>query len=119
MFRAEEIASLCEFSVLSLADYFLLLEDNCFTILCGVCHTSTIFNWVFSSSFLLGLVLLPGGALGQILGGIIISKLHISSKGLMRFVIVTSAVSLVLLAFGGFVHCDPIPFAGITEDYGG
>ncbi|XP_061280457.1 solute carrier organic anion transporter family member 6A1 isoform X1 [Bos javanicus] len=68
---------------------------------------------------LAGLVLLPGGALGQILGGIIISKLHISSKGLMRFVIVTSAVSLVLLAFVVFVHCDPIPFAGITEDYGG
>nr|CAI9689227.1 unnamed protein product [Rangifer tarandus platyrhynchus] len=68
---------------------------------------------------LAGLVLLPGGALGQILGGIIISKLHISSKGLMKFVIVTSAISLVLLAFVVFVYCDPIPFAGITEDYGG
>uniref|UniRef100_A0A8C2PNS3 Solute carrier organic anion transporter family member n=1 Tax=Capra hircus TaxID=9925 RepID=A0A8C2PNS3_CAPHI len=45
---------------------------------------------------LAGLVLLPGGALGQILGGIIISKLHVSSKGLMRFVIVTSVLSLVL-----------------------
>ncbi|XP_043769795.1 solute carrier organic anion transporter family member 6A1-like [Cervus elaphus] len=68
---------------------------------------------------LAGLVLLPGGALGQILGGIIISKLHISSKGLMKFVIITSAISLVLLAFVVFVYCDPIPFAGITEDYGG
>ncbi|XP_020746102.2 solute carrier organic anion transporter family member 6A1 [Odocoileus virginianus] len=68
---------------------------------------------------LAGLVLLPGGALGQILGGIIISKLHMSSKGLMKFVIVTSAISLVLLAFVVFVYCDPIPFAGITEDYGG
>uniref|UniRef100_A0A452E2T5 Solute carrier organic anion transporter family member 6A1 n=1 Tax=Capra hircus TaxID=9925 RepID=A0A452E2T5_CAPHI len=36
---------------------------------------------------LAGLVLLPGGALGQILGV--------------------------------FVNCDPVPFAGITEDYGG
>ncbi|XP_055286351.1 solute carrier organic anion transporter family member 6A1 [Moschus berezovskii] len=68
---------------------------------------------------LAGLVLLPGGALGQILGGVIISKLHISSKGLMRFVIATSALSLILLAFVVFVHCDSIPFAGITEDYGG
>ena len=32
MFRAEEIASLCEFSVLSLADYFLLLEDKMGTL---------------------------------------------------------------------------------------
>ena len=85
----------------------------------GVCHAPTISNCAFSSSFLLGLVLLPGGALGQILGGIIISKLHMSSKGLMKFVIVTSAISLVLLAFVVFVYCDPIPFAGITEDYGG
>ncbi|XP_065729747.1 solute carrier organic anion transporter family member 6A1 [Phocoena phocoena] len=68
---------------------------------------------------LAGLVLIPGGALGQILGGIIISKLQMSCKGLMRFVMVTSAVTLVLLAFVSFVHCDSIPFAGITEDYGG
>uniref|UniRef100_A0A8C6B333 Solute carrier organic anion transporter family member 6A1 n=1 Tax=Monodon monoceros TaxID=40151 RepID=A0A8C6B333_MONMO len=68
---------------------------------------------------LAGLVLIPGGALGQILGGIIISKLQMSCKGLMRFVMVTSAVTLVLLAFVIFVHCDSIPFAGITEDYGG
>ncbi|XP_057576143.1 solute carrier organic anion transporter family member 6A1 [Hippopotamus amphibius kiboko] len=68
---------------------------------------------------LAGLILIPGGALGQILGGIIISKLQMSCKGLMRFVMVTSAVSLVLLAFVIFVYCDSIPFAGITEDYGG
>ncbi|XP_073658049.1 solute carrier organic anion transporter family member 6A1 [Tursiops truncatus] len=68
---------------------------------------------------LAGLILIPGGALGQILGGIIISKLQMSCKGLMRFVMVTSAVTLVLLAFVIFVHCDAIPFAGITEDYGG
>ena len=37
----------------------------------------------------------------------------------MRFVIVTSVLSLVLLALVVFVNCDPIPFAGITEDYGG
>lgn len=37
----------------------------------------------------------------------------------MRFVMVTSAISLVLLAFVILVHCDTIPFAGINEDYGG
>lgn len=84
MIKAEESASVCEFSVLSLADYFCCCWRRIITLqyCAGVCHTSTISNCVFFSSFLIGLVLLPGGALGQILGGIIIYKLHVSSKGL-------------------------------------
>ncbi|XP_004420583.1 PREDICTED: solute carrier organic anion transporter family member 6A1 [Ceratotherium simum simum] len=68
---------------------------------------------------LAGLVLIPGGALAQLLGGIIVSILHMSYKALMKFIMVTSTISLVLLAFVIFVRCDPIPFAGINEDYGG
>lgn len=68
---------------------------------------------------LAGLVLIPAGAVGHLLGGVIVSKLQMSYKGLMKFMIVTSAISLVLLAFIIFVRCDPIPFAGISEDYGG
>ncbi|XP_045427675.1 solute carrier organic anion transporter family member 6A1 [Pipistrellus kuhlii] len=66
-----------------------------------------------------GLVLLPGGAFGQVLGGVIASKLHMYCKGLMRFTMITSAMSLVLVMLAIFVHCDPIPFAGISEDYNG
>ncbi|XP_045689713.1 solute carrier organic anion transporter family member 6A1-like, partial [Phyllostomus hastatus] len=65
------------------------------------------------------LVLIPGFVLGQLLGGLIVSKLHMYCKGYMRFVIVTSAMSLVLVVISIFVHCNPIPFAGINEDYGG
>ncbi|XP_046523769.1 solute carrier organic anion transporter family member 6A1 [Equus quagga] len=68
---------------------------------------------------LAGLVLIPAGAVGHLLGGVIVSKLQMSYKGLMKFMIVTSAISLVLLAFIIFIRCDPIPFAGISEDYGG
>lgn len=89
-----------EFSVLSLADYFL-----------------TVF--FSSSSFVSGFILLPGGALGQLLGGIIVSKLHMSCKALMRFVIATSVISLVFFGFVIFIHCDTVPFAGINEDYDG
>lgn len=99
MFRAEGIASMYEFSLLSLADYILTVFSSCL--------------------FLLGLVLIPAGAVGHLLGGVIVSKLQMSYKGLMKFMIVTSAISLVLLAFIIFVRCDPIPFAGISEDYGG
>ncbi|XP_054445326.1 solute carrier organic anion transporter family member 6A1 [Pteronotus mesoamericanus] len=66
-----------------------------------------------------GLVIIPGAALGQLLGGAIVSKLHMYCKGFMRFIMVTSAISLVLVVFAIFVHCNPIRFAGINEDYGG
>ncbi|XP_041607025.1 solute carrier organic anion transporter family member 6A1 [Vulpes lagopus] len=66
-----------------------------------------------------GFVLFPGGALGQLLGGTIASMLHMSCKALMRFVMVTSVISLIFFGFVIFVHCDPVPFAGINEDYDG
>nr|KAF6491026.1 solute carrier organic anion transporter family member 6A1 [Molossus molossus] len=71
------------------------------------------------ATVLSGLVLIPGAAIGQFLGGIIVSKLHMYCKGLMRFIIITSAISLILVLFAIFIHCDAIPFAGISEDYGG
>ncbi|XP_006755211.1 PREDICTED: solute carrier organic anion transporter family member 6A1, partial [Myotis davidii] len=66
-----------------------------------------------------GLVLIPGGAFGQLLGGVIASKLQMYCKGLMLFTMVTSAISLVLVMLSVFVRCEPILFAGITEDYNG
>ncbi|XP_066238066.1 solute carrier organic anion transporter family member 6A1 [Saccopteryx leptura] len=66
-----------------------------------------------------GLVLIPGAALSQLLGGIIVSKLRMDCKGFMRFIIVTSAMSLVLLVFSLLVRCEPEPFAGISENYSG
>ncbi|XP_015996894.2 solute carrier organic anion transporter family member 6A1 [Rousettus aegyptiacus] len=66
-----------------------------------------------------GLVLIPGAALGQLLGGIIVSKLQIYCKGLLTFIMVTSMITVVLVIFMIFVYCNPMPFAGINEDYGG
>ncbi|XP_004678534.1 PREDICTED: solute carrier organic anion transporter family member 6A1 [Condylura cristata] len=68
---------------------------------------------------LTGIILIPGGAIGQLLGGIIASKLEMSCKALMRFTIITSAVSIIMLVFVFFVHCNSVPFAGINEDYAG
>uniref|UniRef100_A0A2K5CTU6 Solute carrier organic anion transporter family member 6A1 n=1 Tax=Aotus nancymaae TaxID=37293 RepID=A0A2K5CTU6_AOTNA len=68
---------------------------------------------------LAGLVLLPGGALGHLLGGVIVSTLEMSYKALMRFIMVTSVISLILLMFIIFVRCNPVQFAGINEDYDG
>ncbi|XP_037386295.2 solute carrier organic anion transporter family member 6A1-like [Talpa occidentalis] len=68
---------------------------------------------------LTGIILIPGGAIGRFLGGVIASKLEMSCKALMRFIIITSAVTIILLIFLFFVHCNSIPFAGINEDYAG
>uniref|UniRef100_A0A8D1CKF4 Solute carrier organic anion transporter family member n=1 Tax=Sus scrofa TaxID=9823 RepID=A0A8D1CKF4_PIG len=119
-----------------LATFWILIKSPIFIYL-SLCRASESLVMIGASEFLplyienqfilthseattiAGLVLIPGGALGQILGGIIISKLQMTCKSLMRFVMVTSAISLVLLAFVILVHCDTIPFAGINEDYGG
>nr|XP_037841207.1 solute carrier organic anion transporter family member 6A1 isoform X2 [Chlorocebus sabaeus] len=71
------------------------------------------------ATILAGLVLIPGGALGQLLGGIIVSTLEMSCKALMRFIMATSVISLILLVFIIFVRCNPLQFAGINEDYDG
>ncbi|XP_033034915.1 solute carrier organic anion transporter family member 6A1 [Trachypithecus francoisi] len=72
-----------------------------------------------AATILAGLILIPGGALGQLLGGVIVSTLEMSCKALMRFIMATSVVSLILLVFTTFVHCDPAQVAGINEDYDG
>ncbi|KAG8505411.1 Solute carrier organic anion transporter family member 6A1, partial [Galemys pyrenaicus] len=68
---------------------------------------------------LTGIILIPGGAVGQLLGGVIASKLEMSCKALMRFTVITSVVSVSFLFFVFFVHCNSVPFAGINEDYAG
>ncbi|XP_069887040.1 solute carrier organic anion transporter family member 6A1 isoform X3 [Dipodomys merriami] len=68
---------------------------------------------------MLGVILIPGGSIGHFLGGFIVSKLKLSCKGLLRFIMLTSAVSAACLSLVIFVHCDPDKFAGINENYDG
>lgn len=75
------------------------------------------FNCIFY--FSLGIILIPAGALGQLLGGIIAYYLEMSCKALMRFTIVSSTLSIIFLVMIIFVHCNPVRFAGINENYNG
>ncbi|XP_023563326.1 solute carrier organic anion transporter family member 6A1 [Octodon degus] len=68
---------------------------------------------------LTGLILVPAGALGQLLGGIIVYQLKMSCKALMRFIIASSTVAIIFFGVVFFVHCDPVRFAGISENYNG
>ncbi|XP_008057359.1 solute carrier organic anion transporter family member 6A1 [Carlito syrichta] len=71
------------------------------------------------STILAGLVLFPGSVFGHLLGGVIVSMLKMSCKALMRFIMITSTISLIPLGFTIFIHCNPVQFAGINENYDG
>ncbi|XP_007940688.1 solute carrier organic anion transporter family member 4C1 [Orycteropus afer afer] len=75
-----------------------------------------------SSSFaatLAGAVLIPGAALGQILGGVLVSKFKWTCKNAMKFSLCTSAVALLLSFVFLYVKCENGPIAGVSESYNG
>ncbi|XP_051850254.1 solute carrier organic anion transporter family member 4C1-like [Antechinus flavipes] len=75
-----------------------------------------------SSSFaatLGGVVLIPGAALGQILGGIIVSKFKMACKNIMKFSLLMAAMALLLSFIFIFAKCGNEPFAGVSEAYNG
>ncbi|KAM5192159.1 solute carrier organic anion transporter family member 4C1 [Mantella aurantiaca] len=66
-----------------------------------------------------GGVLIPAAAIGQIIGGIIVSKFKFDCKNMIRFSIVLTFVSLALATVFIFAKCDNEPFAGVTVNYNG
>lgn len=78
--------------------------------------------YVFSlsvSSFSSGAVLIPGAALGQILGGVLVSKLKMTCKNTMKFALLTSLVAFALSFVFVYANCENEPFAGVSESYNG
>ncbi|XP_028642877.1 solute carrier organic anion transporter family member 6A1-like [Grammomys surdaster] len=71
------------------------------------------------ATLLTGIILVPAAAIGNFLGGFIVSKLKLSCKSQMKFIMVTSVISLLLLTLNVFVKCERVKFAGINEDYEG
>jgi hypothetical protein len=71
------------------------------------------------SYFSLGAVLIPGAALGQILGGVLVSKFKMKCKNTMKFALCTSGVALVLSFVFIYAKCENEPFAGVSESYNG
>ncbi|XP_040477975.1 solute carrier organic anion transporter family member 4C1 isoform X2 [Ursus maritimus] len=75
-----------------------------------------------SSSFsatLAGAVLIPGAALGQILGGVVVSKLKMTCKNTMKFSLLTSLFAFALSFVFIYANCENEPFAGVSELYNG
>ncbi|KAM6225329.1 solute carrier organic anion transporter family member 4C1-like [Rhynchocyon petersi] len=75
-----------------------------------------------SSSFaatLGGAVLIPGAALGQVLGGVFVSKFKLTCKNAMKFSLSTSIVAFLLSFVFIYAKCENEPFAGVSESYNG
>ncbi|XP_023977638.1 solute carrier organic anion transporter family member 4C1 [Physeter macrocephalus] len=72
-----------------------------------------------SAATLAGTVLIPGAALGQILGGILVSKFKMTCKNIMKFALLTSITALTLTFVFVYANCENKPFAGVSESYNG
>uniref|UniRef100_A0A8D2DHL0 Solute carrier organic anion transporter family member 6A1 n=1 Tax=Sciurus vulgaris TaxID=55149 RepID=A0A8D2DHL0_SCIVU len=108
VFLCQAVSKATEFLVLIGASEFIpIYLENQFIITPRTAATLT------------GIILIPGCALGQFLGGVIVSKLQMSCKALMRFIIITSLMTIIFITLIIFVHCHPVQFAGINENYDG
>ncbi|XP_055995112.1 solute carrier organic anion transporter family member 4C1 [Sorex fumeus] len=75
-----------------------------------------------SSSFaatLGGAILIPGAALGQVLGGVLVSKFRMTCRNTMKFALITSIIAFGLSSVFLYANCENEPFAGVTESYNG
>ncbi|CAH6791992.1 Slco4c1 [Phodopus roborovskii] len=66
-----------------------------------------------------GAALIPGAALGQILGGVLVSKFKMKCKNTMKFALFTSGIALMLSFVFIYAKCENEPFAGVSESYNG
>ncbi|MBN3310729.1 SO4C1 protein, partial [Amia calva] len=64
-----------------------------------------------------GFVLIPGAALGQLIGGLVVSKFKLKCKQIIYFAIGTCIASFLMSMIFVVTKCKDIPFAGISVDY--
>ncbi|KAM4808250.1 solute carrier organic anion transporter family member 4C1 [Rhinophrynus dorsalis] len=71
------------------------------------------------SAILGGGVLIPAAAIGQVIGGLIVSRFKFECKSIIRFSIIVSFVSVALTTVFIFARCGNDPFAGVSVEYNG
>ncbi|XP_063123613.1 solute carrier organic anion transporter family, member 6d1 isoform X7 [Rattus norvegicus] len=72
-----------------------------------------------NASILTGMFVLPGALIGRFLGGYIVDRLQMSTKVVLKFMMVSSFISVVLFLLTFFWSCETAGFAGINDDYDG
>lgn len=66
-----------------------------------------------------GGVLIPAAAIGQVIGGIIISKTKMNCRNVMKYSVICAALSLALCSVFLFTKCGNHPYAGVSVKYNG
>eukprot|EP00058_Branchiostoma_floridae_P012427 XP_002597915.1 hypothetical protein BRAFLDRAFT_128444 [Branchiostoma floridae] len=69
------------------------------------------------ASILSGAVIVPGAALGSLIGGALMKKLKLTCRGMLKLCVVFAVLAMAcLLVF--LLRCPNIPFSGVTQAYG-
>ncbi|KAG8456343.1 hypothetical protein GDO86_002213 [Hymenochirus boettgeri] len=71
------------------------------------------------SAVLGGGVLIPAAAVGQVLGGVIVSRFKLECKNIIKFSLISSIISVALTTVFIFARCGNDPFAGVSALYNG
>ncbi|CAH1251560.1 SLCO4C1 [Branchiostoma lanceolatum] len=69
------------------------------------------------ASILSGAAIVPGAALGSLIGGVLMKKLKLTCRGMLKLCVVFSVCAMAcLLVF--LLRCPNVPFSGVTQAYG-
>ncbi|XP_078667309.1 solute carrier organic anion transporter family member 4C1-like [Branchiostoma floridae x Branchiostoma belcheri] len=68
------------------------------------------------ASTLFGFAIVPGAAVGSVLGGLLMKKLKLKCRGMIKLVMVGGALGFCL-DFALLLSCPDMPFAGVTVAY--
>ncbi|CAH1251562.1 SLCO4C1 [Branchiostoma lanceolatum] len=68
------------------------------------------------ASMLFGFAIIPGAAVGSVLGGLLMQKLKLKCPGMIKLVMIGGALGFIL-DFALLLSCPDMPFAGVTVAY--
>ncbi|XP_072166038.1 solute carrier organic anion transporter family member 3A1-like [Diadema setosum] len=68
-------------------------------------------------SILLGAVTSPGALLGNLIGGLVVKKFRLDTKGVTRLVVIIAFVNVIVVSFFFTASCPTRPIAGVTVPY--
>lgn len=65
-----------------------------------------------------GIIGVPGAAVGQLIGGVIVKKFDMKIRGILKYSVVCAMLTAVFASIM-WLHCESPPIAGVTVDYQG
>ncbi|CAH8449035.1 unnamed protein product [Dicrocoelium dendriticum] len=70
-----------------------------------------------TASMIAGGLIVPSGAFGILVGGLILNRFHFRRRGAIRFVLIINTVIIGCITSFFFLGCDNLRIAGVTVDY--